>query len=415
MGDFEIDITLQDATGWSQKFTSLKNLIGFIDREQIFWEERYNEIKLIHPDINNGYFNTPRSFKANTTQIREILKTQNITTPQTNQRVQDIKSYLNSAKSSWLYSHSSITHHYIDLLKKYSVHTSNAYIQFIINKSTSNIANIDYFKGYMLAYEFENQDIDLVKRRDGERRSLGQIRSNFEETQDQLFGEVDHFKKEFDIWNQQNKLDSEKLYRVHKKLGERNLNSQKENFSQSLDEWKAEFDAQKQDFEDKIKELEATYQEKLKLQKPAEYWNKAASKYDKQGRVWAGLAFSWGFVGLLLFGYLLSLWIANTPIKMNLSSLQGAVLFATLAAMFAYTLKLLSRMAFSSFHLMRDAEEREQLTYLYLALTHESEIDKDSRDILLQALFSRSETGLLSNESGPTMPGIQDILRNSKS
>lgn len=227
MGDFEIDITLQDATGWSQKFTSLKNLIGFIDREQIFWEERYNEIKLIHPDINNGYFNTPRSFKANTTQIREILKTQNITTPQTNQRVQDIKSYLNSAKSSWLYSHSSITHHYIDLLKKYSVHTSNAYIQFIINKSTSNIANIDYFKGYMLAYEFENQDIDLVKRRDGERRSLGQIRSNFEETQDQLFGEVDHFKKEFDIWNQQNKLDSEKLYRVHKKLGERNLNSQK--------------------------------------------------------------------------------------------------------------------------------------------------------------------------------------------
>lgn len=399
MGDFEIDITLQDATGWSQKFTSLKNLIGFIDREQIFWEERYNEIKLIHPDINNGYFNTPRSFKANTTQIREILKTQNITTPQTNQRVQDIKSYLNSAKSSWLYSHSSITHHYIDLLKKYSVHTSNAYIQFIINKSTSNIANIDYFKGYMLAYEFENQDIDLVKRRDGERRSLGQIRSNFEETQDQLFGEVDHFKKEFDIWNQQNKLDSEKLYRVHKKLGERNLNSQKENFSQSLDEWKAEFDAQKQDFEDKIKELEATYQEKLKLQKPAEYWNKAASKYDKQGRVWAGLAFSWGFVGLLLFGYLLSLWIANTPIKMNLSSLQGAVLFATLAAMFAYTLKLLSRMAFSSFHLMRDAEEREQLTYLYLALTHESEIDKDSRDILLQALFSRSETGLLSNES----------------
>lgn len=161
--------------------------------------------------------------------------------------------------------------------------------------------------------------------------------------------------------------------------------------------------------------MEATYQEKLKLQKPAEYWNKAASKYDKQGRVWAGLAFSWGFVGLLLFGYLLSLWIANTPIKMNLSSLQGAVLFATLAAMFAYTLKLLSRMAFSSFHLMRDAEEREQLTYLYLALTHESEIDKDSRDILLQALFSRSETGLLSNESGPTMPGIQDILRNSKS
>lgn len=53
---------------------------------------------------------------------------------------------------------------------------------------------------------------------------------------------------------------------------------------------------------------------------------------------------------------------------------------------------------------MRDAEEREQLTYLYLSLTHESEIDKESRDIVLQALFSRSETGLLSQEQGPKMP-----------
>ena len=73
-------------------------------------------------------------------------------------------------------------------------------------------------------------------------------------------------------------------------------------------------------------------------------------------------------------------------------------------------MKLLSKMTFSSFHLMRDAQEREQLTYLYLALTHESEIDKSSRDIVLQSLFSRSETGLLVKENGPTMPTISEIL-----
>lgn len=54
--------------------------------------------------------------------------------------------------------------------------------------------------------------------------------------------------------------------------------------------------------------------------------------------------------------------------------------------------------------------KREQLTYLYLSLTNESVIDEKSREIVLQALFSRTETGLLNNEHGPTMPGA-DILQ----
>lgn len=62
---------------------------------------------------------------------------------------------------------------------------------------------------------------------------------------------------------------------------------------------------------------------------------------------------------------------------------------------------------------MRDAEEREQLTYLYLSLISDQEIDENSRDIVLQALFSRSETGLLTTETGPTMPSVGEILRTT--
>lgn len=78
----------------------------------------------------------------------------------------------------------------------------------------------------------------------------------------------------------------------------------------------------------------------------------------------------------------------------------------TVLAIYAYVLRLLSRLTFSSFHLMRDAEEREQLTYLYLALSNDAKVDEKSREIVLQALFSRSETGLLTNEHGPVMPGM---------
>lgn len=125
---------------------------------------------------------------------------------------------------------------------------------------------------------------------------------------------------------------------------------------------------------------------------------------------WARAIVFFVILGIVIFYSLLSQWFSGEKLPLQLSSLQGAILFASLAAMFTYLMKVLSKMTFSSFHLMRDAQEREQLTYLYLALTHESEIDKSSRDIVLQSLFSRSETGLLVKENGPTMPNVMDLV-----
>ena len=82
-------------------------------------------------------------------------------------------------------------------------------------------------------------------------------------------------------------------------------------------------------------------------------------------------------------------------------------------AAFAFLARTLSRLTFSSFHLMRDAQERTQLTYVYLSLINEDKIDKSSRDIVLQALFSHTETGLLSGDSAPTMPGLGADAINS--
>jgi hypothetical protein len=115
-------------------------------------------------------------------------------------------------------------------------------------------------------------------------------------------------------------------------------------------------------------------------------------------------------IGIISISDLFKLWLIGSPTAINLASIQGAVIFTSLAAVYAYCLRILSRLTFSSFHLMRDAEEREQLTYLYLSLTNESVIDEKSREIVLQALFSRTETGLLNNEHGPTMPGT-DFLQ----
>jgi hypothetical protein len=59
---------------------------------------------------------------------------------------------------------------------------------------------------------------------------------------------------------------------------------------------------------------------------------------------------------------------------------------------------------FSSYHLARDAEERHTLTFFYLALLKDTEVKDEDRNLILQSLFSRVETGLLKDDSSPTMP-----------
>jgi len=82
----------------------------------------------------------------------------------------------------------------------------------------------------------------------------------------------------------------------------------------------------------------------------------------------------------------------------------------------AYGIRVLARITFSSFHLARDAEEREQLTHIYLALKKDTTIDQEERKLIMQSIFSRADTGLLKEDSSPTMPGniMSNIISSHK-
>ena len=66
----------------------------------------------------------------------------------------------------------------------------------------------------------------------------------------------------------------------------------------------------------------------------------------------------------------------------------------------------------SSYHLARDAKEREQLTYFYLSLINEKAVTDSERELVITSLFSRSDTGLLKGDSSPEIPTINlgDII-----
>lgn len=81
------------------------------------------------------------------------------------------------------------------------------------------------------------------------------------------------------------------------------------------------------------------------------------------------------------------------------------LILLTIISFGAYLIRTFAKFTFSSFHLARDAEERYHLTLVYLALKKDANVEEKDRQIILQSLFSRAETGLIGADGGPTMPG----------
>src|SRR5690606_11737236 len=86
------------------------------------------------------------------------------------------------------------------------------------------------------------------------------------------------------------------------------------------------------------------------------------------------------------------------------SAIKWTIVYITFISFIAYAIKILAKLTMSTYHLSRDSEEREQLSYFYLALKKDSNVSDEERQLILQSLFIRSDTGLLKEDSSPTMP-----------
>ncbi|MCX6299881.1 MAG: DUF6161 domain-containing protein [Bacteroidetes bacterium] len=269
--------------------------------------------------------------------------------------------------------------------------------EFIINRKVQNINSSEYFTGYVFASLFLNREYNLIKRALGnENRSFQELRRSIEEFIQQsgehtnvYFSEIHEKSKSF-----ANQIDE--------------LKNSKELLIQEWQESeKTRFDDLYKDSTFKINELKKTYEELLRLKEPAEYWKKRAEKLYKEGNSFRNLLIF--LIVLTAISLYLLLWL--TPEGMLLSFIKGqasaikwSIIYATFISFMVVGIRALLKAMFSSYHLSRDAEEREQLTYFYLSLRKESEINDNDKSLIMQSLFSRSDTGLLKEDSAPTMP-----------
>ncbi|MCF8369265.1 MAG: hypothetical protein K9G76_09505 [Bacteroidales bacterium] len=282
------------------------------------------------------------------------------------------------------------------------------YVNDVFNFFTAQNQNIDpntkkRFIAYLLAYEFLQKDhTKITERRNKEKASISKIRNDFKKYLNDSEVQLNNFLNDSKTKNE--------------KFAEQidNLKIAKE---ETFDNWYKEATEKHQKLVDDTTvhrgELESTYMEHLRLKGPAEYWKKRSIELKKQG--WNSLYWLIGLVFLgtgLLFALLLLIpgdALANI-FKTTGSAIKWSVIFITFISFMAYGIGLLSKITFSAFHLARDAEEREQLTYLYLSLKKDGNVDEKDRQLVLQSLFSRADTGLLKDDASPTMPGATGFI-----
>lgn len=241
----------------------------------------------------------------------------------------------------WVWSKQPYAGAFIDCHLAYKEQAASAFLDQVARGSYNTTGTQAVFFGNILAYEFIHQDSALTKRRHSEKASLSRLRSDFENTRNTLYGEVDNYKSNYEEWDTGTRDKAARLYEIEVKLGKRLARRQKKKFRNQLEDWKSE-----------IRNLEKTYEQLLKLKKPAEYWNIRAGKLRAQGNLW---------LFLLVLNY-------------------GGI-----------------------------TEEREQLVYLYLALVNEEKMDSESLPLVLQAIFSRSDSGLMGKDLTPQMPATTDF------
>lgn len=377
---------------FNQSLKGVSAIYEFVIKQINGWQELSSKIP---PEFKNStnYFDEIK---------REIIQFVNSHTDKNPSNLpnywQRVKNAINNTNQKPLPYNIPETEFLINVRNDFPNYFKGAYA-FLIRATSYNSGNQDELSGAILAYEFKLKDhTEILQRRNNEKSSISRLRNEFQnylsESESQL---IDHLKNANDKYDEYaTKIDT--------------LTNEKD---QTFTDWFENTKNEKwqkwyEPSVKKIKELEDTYREKLKLAEPAEYWKERAKKLRRQG--WISLAIIIFLVAISCLSLAEILW--KTPEQIYTSwfnddksaAIRWSIVYVTLISFIAFCIRAVTKTMFSSFHLARDSEERYTLTYFYLSLLKDSNVDDNDRQLIMQSLFSRAETGLLKDDSSPAMP-----------
>lgn len=268
---------------------------------------------------------------------------------------------------------------------------------FLTNSNISQTRDSNFFTGFLLAYEFKQQgQSEITSRRTSEKLSLSQIKTKY----------YDYIVEAEQLLNS-NISDAKENLTNHFETVDTLKEEKNKNFEDWFTSVQEGFDSFFKNSNNSIKNNENLYREKLRLEAPAKYWKDRADKLRAESDYQMDMLIRISLFGstilfiiLLAIGNNYYLNIFNDTVK----GIKWSLILITIISLLVFIIRILSKLYMSSLHLSRDAEEREQLTHFYLALKKDTTIEPEERQLILQSLFSRADTGLLKDDSSPTMP-----------
>lgn len=184
------------------------------------------------------------------------------------------------------------------------------------------------------------------------------------------------------------------------------------NHKNELDEFKAKINEWKDNKENQIDILEQTYKNKLQLEAPEKLWESRAKKYRYKSACW--------MIGLLIS--IVSLVASSRFLIIGIHEyLQGTVkdipfipksfIYVALISFLIYIIRIIIKVIVSSQHMSMEYEQKAALTRFYQALVQDGkEVDKEEKIIIFNALFKKTDTGLIKTENLNDAEALLNIL-----
>jgi len=396
-------------------FVGLINVFKFFKEQDEIWKQKLLEVPGNHFSNSTSFFNTAYT---------HIIKFFNDFIRNSSYSEIDLQNNFNSYDRSYFtpnqyvfLADSSEVDFLLQMLAINVERFTGAY-RYFTNQSM-NYGSRNAVDGYILAYEFTNRENSvLFNRRESEKRYVNEIRNKLQNIESNYQNEVISLvKKVEDDYKFNVEVQNDTLAQSRETLSKW-LKHNRSNFSNFLGKTDTDFTELLDNSKADITSLKNQYGELLKLKEPVTYWKGRAVELNKKANniLWIIVSLS-VFIALLVY---LLLWFTPEGLLDSLfggdktKAIRWSFVFVIFISIFFVVIRALLKYMFSNFHLARDAEEREKLTYLFISLRDNSEVSEEEKKIVFQALFSRSDTGLLKEDSSPAMPGISQYIEKFK-
>lgn len=152
-------------------------------------------------------------------------------------------------------------------------------------------------------------------------------------------------------------------------------------------------------------EIQKRLSSDLALRAPVQYWSEKSEHHKGRASTYLR-AFVWtAVIGLVSVGGVAILWLVPEMRKEG-GAWWALALFSVLLALWAWPLRLTSKLFLSHSHLREDASEREVVTKTFLALGDAVNLSENDRQLLLAALFRNSSAGLVKDEGSLSLSDL---------